>query len=355
MKRRSKLLAIAILSGLFLNSCSSDDDAINEPEKEQPEGTFTNGFFVLNEGSFGNNNSTVTYVSNDFSTNEIEIFLKANDESLGDTGQSITFDDDYAYIIANASNLINVVNRYTFELVGQIDSGLVSPRYAVVENDKMYVTNQGSYEDSEATAFDDFVAVINLETLEVEKTIETNTLLEYIHEENGMIYVQNAAFGSGNGITVIDSTIDEIIDTIETEDNLISFEIEDGVLYALSSAILEKIDLITGEVISEIVIEQGSASNLQIEDEMIYYTIGTKVYRLGLNDETAPEAPVLEYSSNSTYGGMYGFEVEGDYIYTAEAPTFTENGTIRIYDLNGDLTTEFDSGGIGPNGFYFND
>ena len=354
MKKLSKLVTMAIISGFLLNSCSSDDDNV-DPDGPQPEGDFTEGFFILNEGSFGNNNSAVTYVSNDFSTNETEIFFKANDESLGDTGQSITFDDDYAYIIANASNLINVVNRYTFELVGQVDSGLVSPRYAVVENDKMYVTNQGAYEDAEATEFDDFVAIIDLETLEVEKTIETNTILEYIEEEDGLIYVQNAAFGSGNGITVIDSNSDEIIETIDTEDNLVSFEIENEVLYALSAAKLEKIDLISGQVTSQISIDGGSASNLQIEDGMIYFTIGTKVYKLSLNDEEAPTEPILEYSSSSTYGGMYGFKVEDNYIYTAEAPSFTENGTIRIYDLNGNLTTEFDSGGIGPNGFYFND
>jgi len=354
MKKISKLLSLAILSGLFLNSCSSDDD-INEPVEPQPEDTYTNGFFVLNEGS--QTAGTVTYITDDLQTSAQNIYESVNEgEDLGEYVQSIFFEDDLAYIISNGSNLITIVDRYTFELVGKVDSGLLSPRYGVIENGKIYVTNQGSYEDPGATEFDDFIAIIDLETLEVEKTIETNTVLEYIEEEDGLIYVQNAAFGNGNNITVIDATSNEIIKTINTKENLNSFEIEDGVLYALSSASLEKIDRASGEVLAEFMInsEAGNPANLELEDGMIYYTIANSVFMMDENAETAPEEALFSYTSNSPYGKMYGFEVEDDRIYIADGGDFASNSFVEIYTTSGELLENIDVG-VGPNGFYFND
>lgn len=355
MKRISKILTMAILSGLFLNSCSSDDD-INEPVDPQPEDTYANGFFVLNEGS--QTAGTVTYISDDLQTSAQNIYESVNeDDDLGEFVQSIVFEDDLAYIISNGSNLITIVNRYTFELVEKIDSGLLSPRYGVIENGKLYVTNQGSYEEQGATEFDDFIAIIDLESLVVEKTIETNTPLEFIEEENGLIYVQNAAFNKGNSITVIDGTSNEIINTINTLENLNSFEIENGVLYALNTLSLEKIDLASGELLSEIMIasEVGKPANLVLEDGMIYYTIENSVFTMPENAEEAPEEALFSYTTNSDqYGKMYGFEVEDDRIYIADAGDFASNSFVEIYTTSGELLENI-AVGVGPNGFYFND
>jgi len=354
MKRISKLLTMAAISGIFLNSCSSDDDNI-DPEIEQPESTYADGLFVLNEGNSGG--GSVTFIDNDLQNVENEIYQEMNaDDDLGQYLQSIFFNDDYAYIVSNGSNMITIVDRFTFEYVDRIDSGLLSPRYGVIENGKIYISNQGNYEAPGVTEFDDFIAIIDLETLEVEKTIETNTVLEYVHEQDGLIYVQMAAFGGGNEIAVIDSNSDEIIKTIVTEETLNSFEIEDGVLYALSSNKLEKIDLATGDLLVEIDInsEAGNASNLKIEDDLIYYTIGNSVFMMNENAEMAPEEAIFSYTSNSDYGVMYGFEVEDDRIYIADGGDFSSNSFVEIYTTNGELIENIEVG-VGPNGFYFND
>jgi len=345
---------MAAISGIFLNSCSSDDDNI-DPEIEQPESTYADGLFVLNEGNSGG--GSVTFIDNDLQNVENEIYQEMNaDDDLGQYLQSIFFNDDYAYIVSNGSNMITIVDRFTFEYVDRIDSGLLSPRYGVIENGKIYISNQGNYEAPGVTEFDDFIAIIDLETLEVEKTIETNTVLEYVHEQDGLIYVQMAAFGGGNEIAVIDSNSDEIIKTIVTEETLNSFEIEDGVLYALSSNKLEKIDLATGDLLVEIDInsEAGNASNLKIEDDLIYYTIGNSVFMMNENAEMAPEEAIFSYTSNSDYGVMYGFEVEDDRIYIADGGDFSSNSFVEIYTTNGELIENIEVG-VGPNGFYFND
>ncbi|MBZ9728909.1 quinoprotein amine dehydrogenase [Salegentibacter sp. JZCK2] len=350
MKRISKLLTMAILSGLFLNSCSSDDDAIDNIEEPQAQGAFTNGFFVLNEG--GSGAGSVTFIDNEFQNVEQGIYQQVNGgDDLGQFMQSIFFNEELAYIISNGSNLITVVDRYTFELVGKVDSGLQVPRYGVVENGKAYVTNLAAFDSST----DDYVAVIDLETLEVEESIALNAPAEHIIEENGLIYVQNAVFGSGNGISVIDAASYEIVNTIKTKENLNSFQIKNGMLYALSSATLEKIDLVSGEV-SEIAIvsDAGSAANLDLEDGMIYYTIGNSVFVMEENAETAPEETLLSYSSDSQWGVMYGFEVKNGRIYIADGGDFASNSFIEVYTANGELLENIEVG-VGPNGFYFNE
>ena len=354
MKRISKLLTMAIISGLFLNSCSSDDDVV-EPAEPQPEGTYTEGFFVLNEGNSGG--GSITFINNDLENVEQEIYKAANaGDDLGQYMQSIFFEDGLAYIISNGSNLITVVDRHTFELVGKVDSGLNVPRYGTVENGKAYVTNLAGFEDADATEFDDYVAVIDLETLQVEETIVLNAPAEHILEEDGNIYVQNAVFGAGNTISVIDAGSNEIVNTIETEETLNSIEIENGTLYALSASKLEKIDLISGAVLDEIEInsDAGSAANLVIEGGIIYYTIGNSVFMMEENTEAAPEDALFSYTSNSDFGIMYGFEVEDDRIYIADGGDFSSNSFVEIYSLSGELLENIEVG-IAPNGFYFND
>ena len=351
MKRISKLLTMAILSGLFLNSCSNDDDNIEPIEEPQTEEPYADGFFVSNEG--GSGAGSVSFISNDLQNVEQEIYQQVNEgDDLGQFVQSIFFNEDLAYIISNGANLITVVDRYTFELVGKVESGLQVPRYGVVENGKAYVTNVAAFDSST----DDYVAVIDLETLEVEETIALNAPAEHIIEENGLIYVQNAVFGSGNGISVIDATSNEIINTIDTEETLNSFEIENGMLYALSSVTLEKIDMESGDVLTEVEInsDAGSAANIDFNEGMIYYTIRNSVFVMDESAEVAPEEALFSYTSNSEFGIMYSFEVEDDRIYIADGGDFASNSFVEIYTTSGELIENIEVG-VGPNGFFFND
>ncbi len=357
----TKFLAGAFIGSILLSACSDDDDFTREID--EPLGTYDNGILVLNEGS--QTAGTVTYVSQDLQTSEQAIYQFVNEgDDLGNYVQSIFFNDDLAYIISNGSNLITVVNRYTFELVGKVDSGLNVPRYGVVENGKAYVTNQADFSTNE----DDYVAIINLETLQVEETVIIGDAVEFIEEEDGLLYIQNATYDTGNKVAVFNPTTNTVDNTIETytytgtlygspnEFGLNSFEIEDGFLYTLSGSYLEKFNLNSLELESSIPLayEDGDAYNIDIEDNQIYFTVGTSVYRMGINAEEAPEEAVLTYNSNSAYGVMYGFEVEDNRIYIADGGDFGSDSFVEVYDLQGSLLNNI-TVGVGPNGFYFND
>tara|TARA_B100000929_G_scaffold290155_1_gene282837 strand:- start:21555 stop:22655 length:1101 start_codon:yes stop_codon:yes gene_type:complete len=359
----TKFLMGAFIGSILLSACSDDDDF--NREIDEPLGNYDNGILVLNEGGTG----TITYISEDLQTNEQAIYQAVNNgDDIGAYAQSIFFDGDLAYIISNGSNLITVVNRYTFELIGKVDSDLEVPRYGIIYNGKAYVTNQGDVNDG---GVDDFLTIINLETLEVEQTIPIGAqgeALEFIEEKDGKLYIQKASYDTGNKIAVFNPTTNTVDNTIVTytytgtlygepkEFGLNSFEIEDGFIYTLSGSYLEKFNLNTLELESSIPLayEDGDAYNLDIEDDQIYFTVGNSVYTMSMNAEEAPEEALLTYTTNSAYGVMYGFEVEDDRIYVADGGDFMSDSFVEVYDLQGNLLENI-TVGVGPNGFYFND
>ncbi len=363
MKRISKLLTMAILSGLFLNSCSSDDDNI-EPEIEQPEGAYNNGLFVLNEGGFGNNNSTISYIDNDFSSLESDVFSTVNGSSLGDTGQSITFDDGYAYIVMNVSNIIQIVDRYTFEHIHTIEEGLSNPRALAVYGDNIYVTNWGDGSD----ASDDYVAIYDLETYETTGTISVGEGPELIIAENNKLFVAlKGGFNYNNKIEVIDPISNTVETSIEVGEVPNSLQFENGFLWVMSGGVpgyaeeldetagsISKIDLSTNEITEEMNFPNSTdhPSNFEIEEDNIYYTLNNSVYAMEISATEVPEESLFSLTDITS---LYGFEMEDGYFYTGDAEDYSSNGTVRIYNLEGELTAEFDSGGISPNSFYFND
>jgi hypothetical protein len=346
MKTFQLILKLYLLSViLILTACSSDDDAT----PELPEGDFDLGTFVLNEGGTG----SVSFISEDFSRVDQQIFSTVNTgEDLGAFAQHMFFDDEgRAYIISGGSNLITIVNRFSFEKIGEISTGLDNPRYGVVHGDKIFVTNQASFNTSD----DDYVAVFDTNTLAPSTPIVIGKAVEFIISDGSKLYVQNAAFGFGSGISVINPNSNAVDTEISTGEGLRGIKINANLMYALHDTGMDVINLSTLDVISTLALPSdiSGATNLDIDNGRFYYTFGSSVYSSGLGDSSLSNTPILTYESNSQFGAMYGFEVNDGLIYISDATDFASDGFVEIYDLNGNLVFET-STGIGPNGFYFN-
>lgn len=351
----SKFLVLTFFGAILLNSCSSDDNnTFNDdgPDNPDPTGIYSDGFFVLNEGGGGAAGS-VTFVDNGLDDVQQHIFTSTNGGDIGQFAQSIFFDGDRAYIISNGSNLITVVNRYSFEKIGVIDSGLNVPRYGVVANGKAYVTNQADFTTNE----DDFIAIIDLESLTVENTVVIGDYGETIFKsEENKLYIQNAAYDMGNHVSVFNPNTNTIESTIETADSLNSIALGDNTLYAISAHKLQKFNLDedNNEVVSVDLEYDSNPQHLVIDDDAIYFTVGKKVFTMDLDDSSAPSSAVLSYTTDSSVGAMYGFAVNGSKIYISDAGDFASDSFVEVYGLNGDLLKKIDVG-IAPNGFYFNE
>lgn len=346
----SKLFLIALSASLFI-SCSNDEE-----ESNKPEGVYDNGFFILNEGSQAE--GTVSFLSNDLITFEKDVYGPANNNDIpGGYLQNIFFNGDNAYIISGGSNVINVVNRYTFKLVDKIDSGLVNPRYGVVKNGKAYVTNANEYAwggawDTEGNT-DDFVAVINLKTNKAETPIPLNGTGNRIIEENGKLYITDP--NNSDKLLIVNIATKSLETPVTIGSNADSIEEEDGILYILrgpygSRSEIVKVKL-SDKSVSKITFPEtlDGAGFMDIEDDKIYYTVGSSVYAINDNATAASTTPIV----TSPAGYVYGFAVNDNRIYIADG-VFTKDGQAYIYNLNGTLLKELTTG-IGSNGFYFND
>lgn len=337
---------VIVISAFAIISCSSDDD---NPLPVIPEGDYFDGVLILNEG--GSAGGSVSFLGTDQQEVMNDIFADANDgQGPGLFLQSIFFDDERAYIISNGSNIISVVNRYTFELIGTVGSGLSVPRYGTVLNGKAYVTNLAEFDTDQ----DDYVAVIDLETLEIEETVIVGGATEYIVSIFGDIYIQNASFGNGNTISKLNPISNTITKTLQVGEGLNSMQAYNQELYVLDSEGVKRIDLGTFTVETEINKPEvlTSVSNLKIENDQLYYTSGTAAFTTSISSTELSSEAIFDYGSDSAFGAFYGFEVNEGQIYVGDAGGFTSDGTVFIYSSEGQLVKEFNVG-LAPNSFYF--
>ncbi len=354
-----KHLAIVLLSGsLFFTSCNNDDDST----PDVPQGAYDNGILILSEGNFGASNSGITFSSKDFQTQEANIFSVVNGENMGDTGQDIGFHEDLAYIVMHGSHEIHVVNRYNFELVTTISSGLLNPRYIAFANNKAYVTNWGNG----SVTTDDYVAVIDLATNQIIKNIPVIEGPERIVEDDNKLYVAHkGGYGNGNSISVISAANDSFLSNMVVGDVPNSLEIENGILYVLCGGIqawspgavstigsLHQINLSNNTRVNHNFGPGQHPSNLEIEDNKIYYTVNEKIYVKNLSD-ALPTQELFSTTSQGVYG-VYSFEVEDGKIYVGDAKDYNSNGSVYVYSTSGTYIDEIVTG-VTPTGIYFND
>ncbi|MFY0483639.1 DUF5074 domain-containing protein [Flavobacterium sp. PLA-1-15] len=348
MKKLTRIFLLVAATSFFV-ACSDDDNGNNDT----PLGVYDNGVFVLNEGISGPATASVTFIS-DAGLVEQNVFTNVNPSSpmTGSYLQSMFFDDTRAFIISGQANKITVVNRYTFEFIASIDTNFENPRYGAVINGKAYVTNYADY----AVGTDDFLTVIDLSDYSTSK-VALNNWSEKVIEENGKLYIANGYYGSGTSITVFNPANNSLGTPIELGFSPNSLEEEDGILYVIGGGKLAKINLSNNQVIGTAIAfpeDQAGAKNLTIEDDKIYYTVGTNVYVMNINATTAPTAKLFSYESTSVWAAMYGFAVNDNKIYVADGGNLTSDSAIYVYSLTGTLLDTY-AAGIGANGFYFND
>ncbi|MCK0146996.1 YncE family protein [Arenibacter sp. F26102] len=351
MKIRNVFLSLLII-GLSW-SCTNDDD-----ENEEPLGDYENGILVSNEGPFSNGSGTVSFISDDLSVVENGIFKKTNDEDLGNIVQSIGFTDDEAFVIANVSNKINVVNRYTFEKIASITEGLNNPRYFIAANGKGYVTNWGDTADDS----DDFVAIINLQNYTVEGTISVVLGPEAILAKDNTVYVAHqGAWGQNNKVSVINTTSNEVEKTLTVGDVPNSMQLDgSGNLWVLASGkpsytddetagVLSKINTATNVVDTNFQFETTQhPGGLNLDGGELYYKLGDKVYKQNMSATSLNLDVALEGVS------FYTMVVDQGRLYGTDAGDYASNGTLTVYDLNTKLAIETLTVGIIPGGIYFN-
>jgi len=354
----NKLAILALSIVLIFTSCSNDDDSTTPVV---PLGDYENGIIITEEGNFTNGTGSISFVSNDLEYVENTVYENVNGETLGNLVQSMAFDGNLGYIIENGSNALKVVNRYTFQVITTISSGLDNPRYMTVVNGKGYITNWGDGTDTT----DDYVAVLDLNSNTITSNIAVSEGPEQVLVNANKLYVSHKGGHNVNNVVSVINTIDSSLETIAVNDVPDEMFIDNqGHLIVLSSganqswltppvetlASITRIDLNDNSIISNMEFSEGQHPDLMTySNGNAYYILNNGVYSLSDSDTGLPAASLF----NITAGYAYGLSVKNNLLYLTDA-SFTENSTLKVYDISsGTETNSFDVG-LGASKIYFN-
>lgn len=338
-------------TALLFVACSKDDD---NPTEYVPA-AFEKGILVTNEGPFSNGSGNITYISNDYATVAQNIFKSVNGYDLGNIVQSMGFQDENAYIVVNNSQKIEIANRYTFESVDSITSGLANPRYFVAVGNKGYVSDWGDPNDFT----DDYLAILDLRTNEISATIPVDFGPERMAVHNNKVYVAHqGAYGQNNIVSVISGAAVEATITVGDVPN--SLVLDGNSLYVLcggnpsytgaeTAGSLVRIDMTTGQVSQTYSFGTTQhPSSLTMDGTNLYYNLDGKVYALNTASISLPGADIID-------GYFYTLQAKDGKLYATDAKDYASRGSLLIYDLATNQQIQEFQVGIVPGGIYFNE
>lgn len=353
---RKLVVLISLFAMILIQSCS-DDPTVVKPGEE--------GFFILNEGGFPNENASLSFY--DRETNQVtnNIFATATGRPLGIQAQSLTVFEGKAYIIVQGSSKIEVIDANDYSSIATITDEIENPRYFIgISATKGYVSDWG------ADGVTGTIKVIDLTTNEVIKSIPTGEGANRMLKINSLVYVtNNGGYGLDNTIKIINSNNDELTETITVGDNPNSILSDaDGNLWVSSSgAIAYNEDWSVNEAnstkgaISKISsnaevfrlempsLSYGGAGGLSISPDgrILYYQFEGSIFSMSTSSTSLPTSA---FATNF----YYGFSVDpfNGNVIGALAPNFSSAGSIEVMNSDGNLIETF-TVGIGPNGCYF--
>lgn len=347
---KTLLSAVAIL--FVLSACHKDK---NDPTPDKPTAERA-GVYVLNEGSFNSNNSSLTYYDYTTKVTTPDLFTKMNGaKGLGDTGNDIQVYGSKMYIVVNVSSTIEVVDPKTAKSIKHIDMKEGGkgrePRSIVFYKNKAFISS-----------FDGTVAVLDTASLTFDKFIKVGRNPDQLVIANDKLYVANSGgLGATPDKTVSVIDLKTLTETIKIEVALNPTTIATdayGDVYVISYGTypstpkLTIIDNKTDKVKSTKDIDAGYGTPFLVNGDVAYYYTSLKkinVYDVKteiitkdnfVSDGTALVIPYALAVDNAT----------GELFVTDALSYSGVNGLLYAFDKNGNkeysITTGINPGSI---------
>lgn len=351
------LKSLFFISVLFLASCKKDEKTDETPEENK---NYLNGKYVVNEGSFNQNNASLCFIDAEESITN-DIYLQQNGTELGDILQSFTVIGENGYAVVNNSQKIEVVSLQDFKNIGTIE-GVDYPRYLLKgENQKAYISNGG---------MEGAVKVLDLSTNTITSSIAVGNGPEKMVIANDYLFVCNSGgFTTDNTVSVININSNEVVSNIVVGDRP-SDIVKDvfGNVWVLCS----------GETLYDEnwnIVGNTNAALYRINIAALAVTANEQIGVNGdhpLNLEVSPSGDVLYYENNGVFafnlltGELPGNEIIADdrgslnvdpstgEIWCASVSDFSTPSTLWLYNANGSALKSFTTG-IGTNAVAFPD
>ncbi len=343
LTRRLSMLVTATL--LALTGCG-----LLGPEDDAPKGAGTKGLFILCEGAFGSSTASLWQINNDFLSPSANVVQNLTGNPLGDTGQSLYFDDQTLYVVLNGSGTIEVLDLSGAApaFVTSIDVSGASPREMTALGSTGYVTAWGI----------PGILVIDLATFAITDTFAVDGLPEDIIIVNGQLIVAvplNSDYSASDRVLAIDPASGQIAQTYaagtgpqqllyRNGDLLVSRQWFDAAFTSYRG--ISRINISTGEVTIR---DWGTGGGVDI------FESGSSLYVATLEGVVPVGADLSLRSIERIDGSLlvtYSAASDGNNIFIGSYGDFSSPGAVTVYSSAGAKVADF-AVGIGPGSFAF--
>jgi YVTN family beta-propeller protein len=332
MKNLKQSILLAAALSFILASCHKDKKVVPVTVP------VTNGLYVLNQGLFNDNNSTLSFYNYASQKVTPDIFSSVNSRGLGDTGNDIEIYGSKMYIVVNVSSTIEVVDAATAQSIKQIKlfNGATprQPRDIVFYKNNAYITS-----------YDGTVAVMDTTALSVSQYIAVGRNPEQLTVANGKLYVANSG-GLGfpnydNTVSVIDLgtlTVTKTLTVVENPQNVVADN--NGNVYVYSAGdyanVQSSLAIINDN--TDVIKTQANfdGSNMTIQGDNIYFITSTgKIEILSAKTQTLITSNFISDGTVITTPYSVNADPVTGEVFVTDAKDYTSKGTLFAFDKNG--------------------
>lgn len=338
-------LCILVIVLLSVTSCKKDKPF--GPQYKEDKGTEvdTNAthIFILNEGNFTFSNSTITDYEIETASTRQSAFQQANEESLGDVGQSMLVSGESGYLFVNNSNEVIKVSMPT--LKEKVRASVQSPRYGIITSKgELWVTSLNKKD----------IFVLDTATLSLKRKLEASDWLEELVEVDNHVFACNV---NENSVDVY-SLEGRKVKTIAVGKQPQSIVLDNkGFIWVLcdggynprdrEKARLIQIDPITFAITYSYTFNDIEHSPVRInynKNNGKLYFINRSVYSFSsdLSDDNPVE--IFKIEGANFYG--LGLDSESGTIVVTDAVDYSKRGVAYVLNTSGQFLYEFETGVI---------
>ena len=345
----NQLIKVLSLAIILFTSCSDDNDSTP---------SFFTDVLVINEGNFLSAEGSISGYSSNTDSVQLDIYKNINGFAIAATVQRVVeFNGNY-FMTTNNPDKVEMLNGNSLQTMNAIITDLATPFSFAGSGNVGFISNWGTYNSATYQFENPFISVVNLSDFTISSKIDWDFQPQDLLVVGSNLYISNV---NASNISVMDINTLQVTESIETPygPDKMELDAEGDIWVICTSGNLVEIDPSTNAIKKTISEVSTSGFNEKMTfnsaKDMIYYlstsydvnwNATTSVFACATSATQAPTTPIVESTS------FYGLGVDGDVLYVGDHNNYQGNGTVYMYDLEGNELGSFESG-IVPNGFIF--
>ena len=304
--------------------------------------------FVVNQGVWPNNNSSISLYSEELGLVSSNYFtIKNSNAVLGSVPQSMIRVGDYYYVAVNSAAKVLILDS-NFVFVREINN-LNSPRFLQnINNSKVYVSD----------LYADKISIINTNTQSIVGSIPVRGWSEQMQQIDSRVYVCDY---DSSKLYVIDTSNDAITDSMSIGKGA-EYMVQDANkhLWVLCTSIynnehkyLKCIDVATKTILKSFefpVNEFPTGLQINAEGKQLYF-INKHVYSMSIDASSLPTEKLIAGDAPKNFYAL-GIHPTNEHVYVSDSKYGQAFDRVYVYSKTGEAISNFESGYI-TGYFYF--